>query len=142
MKKEKIVLAFIAATIGLLVAGILFYIYESTKTVSTSRLKTVTSSPQNEKPLAANIFLTLDKPTDESVTNTKVVEISGKTKSDATVVAITSVDEKIIAPAADGTFSTTINIDDGENIIEITAIAKNGQEEKIIRTVTFSTEQF
>ncbi len=142
MKKEKIVLAFVAAVIGLLVAGILFYIYESTRTVSTSKLQTNTSSNAEQTLPSNNIFLNLSKPTDESISDTKVVEIMGKTKSDATVVVLTSLDEKIVAPAADGTFSTTINIDDGENVIEITAIAKNGQEQKVIRTVTFSTEKF
>ncbi len=140
MKKEKIVLAFIAALIGLLVAGILFYIYESTKTVSPSNIHSTVPAPQ-EKP-ASKVFITLSKPIDESVTDSKVIEVAGKTKPDATVVILTSVDEKVIAPSAEGNFTTTINIDDGQNLIEITAISKNGDHQKIIKTVTFSTEKF
>ncbi len=141
MKKEKIVLAFIAALIGLLVAGIIFYIYESTRTVSPSNIHSVIPITPQEKP-SSKIFITISKPTDESVTDSKVVEVAGKTKPDATVIILTSVDEKVIAPSAEGNFTTTINIDDGQNLIEITAISKTGQQQKIIKTVTFSTEKF
>ncbi|MBI2195561.1 MAG: hypothetical protein HYU48_00770 [Candidatus Levybacteria bacterium] len=141
MKKERIVLAFIAGLIGLLVAGIIFYIYESTKTFSTkpSNNPVVT---QQEKSAPLSIFLTVSKPVDESVVEKKVVEVSGKTKPDATIVILTSLDEEVVAPTADGDFSTTVNIDNGQNLIEITAIAKDGAQQKIIRTVTFSTEKF
>ncbi len=141
MKKEKIVLAFIAALIGLLVAGILFYIYESTKTVSSSKPQVVSTTQQGQV-APVKIFLNISKPTDESVVDTKVVEITGKTKPDATIIILTSLDEKVVAPSADGNFSTTINIDDGQNLIEVTSIAKTGEEIKVIKTVTFSTEKF
>lgn len=141
MKTERVVLSFIAALIGLLVAGVIFYIYQSTKTVSAPKNQNETAI-QQQKPAQQNIFLTLSKPTDESVVGSKVVEVTGKTKPDATVIILTSLDEKVVSPSSDGNFSTTVNIDDGENIIEITAIAKTGEEQKITRTVTFSTEQF
>lgn len=141
MKKEKIVLAFIAAIIGLLVAGILFYIYESTKTVSLSKPQIANTTPKDLSS-PSKIFLTISKPTDESVIETKVVQVSGKTKSDATVIVLTSLDEKVIAPSTDGNFATTVNIDNGQNLMEITAIAKTGEQIKVTRTVTFSTEKF
>ncbi len=141
MKKEKVVLAFIAAIIGLLVAGILFYIYQSTKTISPSTPPNNIVTQQKD-PSSLNIFLNISKPTDEDVVETKVVEVTGKTKPDATVIVLTPVDEEVVAPSADGNFSTTVNIEDGQNIIEITAIAKNGEQIKIIKTVTFSTEKF
>ena len=52
------------------------------------------------------------------------------------------VDEDVVKPAGTGDFSTTINIDSGENNIEITAISPNGEETRITKTVTFSTEEF
>lgn len=140
MKKETIVLAFIGIVVGLLVAGTVFYIYESTRKVSTASPQT---NPQvTEQKTTNNSFLTVSKPTDESISSTKVVEIIGKTKPDATIVILTSVDYKVISPSSDGSFSTTINIDDDQNIIEITAVAKNGMQQKITKTVTFSKEDF
>jgi len=141
MKTERIVLAFIAALIGLLVAGILFFIYESTKNISTSPDENNTISTKQAEP-SSNTFLTVSKPIDESVVVSKVVEVSGKTNPDATIVILTPLDQKVVAPTSSGNFSTTVNIDSDQNIIEITAILKNGQQQKILRTVTFSTEKF
>ncbi len=140
MKKEKIVLAFIAAIIGLLVAGIIFYIYESTKIVTPPKLTTIATVQEKTNP--SKVSLTLSKPTDESVVESKVIQVSGKTKPDATIIILTSLDEKVIAPSSDGNFSATINIGDGQNLIEITAIARTGEQIKITKTVTFSTEKF
>lgn len=141
MKKERVVLAFIAAIIGLLVAGIAFYIYQSSKTIHISN-PTATPSVQTPTEKDQNIFLNLTNPSDESVISNKVVQVSGNTKPGATVVVLTELDQKIVTPSVKGDFSTTINIDSGENIIEVTAIAPNGEEKTINRTVTFSTEQF
>lgn len=141
MKKEKVVLAFIAALIGLLVAGIAFYLYQSTKVVSPSKLKTSQVASPTPTPTSEN-FLTANQPKDEDVVNKKVVIVSGKTSPDATVVMLTSLDQQVVNPSTDGDFSTTVNIDDGENVIEITAALPNGQQSTVKRTVTFSTEEF
>ncbi len=141
MKKERIVLAFIAALIGLLVAGVIFFIYESTKSISAPQTKNNPITTKKENP-NANIFLTISKPIDESVVGSRVVEITGKTKPDATIIILTPLDQKIVAPTSSGNFSTTVNIDSDQNIIEITAILRNGEQQKVLRTVTFSTEKF
>ena len=141
MKKEKVVLAFIAALIGLLVAGIAFYIYQSSKTIHIPN-PTATPSIKNPTKKDQNVFLNLTSPQDESVIDNKIVQVSGNTKPDATIIVLTQLDQKVITPSSQGDFSTTVNIDSGENIIEITAIAPNGEEKIIKRTVTFSTENF
>lgn len=141
MKTERIVLAFIAALIGLLVAGVLFFIYESTKNIPITKTESNPVATKQAEP-KSNIFLTVSKPVDESVVGSKVVEVTGKTKPDATIVILTPLDQKIVTPTSSGNFSTTVNIDSDQNIIEITAILKNGQQQKILRTVTFSTEKF
>ncbi|MEX2013037.1 MAG: hypothetical protein WD967_01395 [Candidatus Levyibacteriota bacterium] len=141
MKTERIVLAFIAALIGLLVAGILFFVYESTRNVSTAPDANSPTSAKKAEP-SSSTFLTVSKPTDESVVGSKVVEVTGKTKPDATIIILTPLDQKVIAPTSSGNFATTVNIDSDQNVIEITAILKDGQQQKILRTVTFSTEKF
>jgi len=141
MKKEKIVLAFIAALIGLLVAGVAFYIYQSSRADNISKLKTI-PSVQNPTQKVEHVFLNLTNPQDEAVIDKKVVQVSGTTKPDATIIVLTQLDQKVVTPSTEGDFSTTVNIDDGQNIIEITAIAPNGEEKTIKRTITFSTEDF
>jgi len=141
MSKEKVVLSFIAVTVGILVTGVAFYLYQSTKTIPQSKIKTIkiVSPAPTSKP---SIYLTIKEPEDEKVVGKKVVTISGTTTKDATIVILSPVDEDVVKPAGTGDFSTTINIDSGENIIEITAISPNGEEIKVTRTVTFSTEEF
>lgn len=125
-----------------MVAGLAFYLYQATKTISPSNTKTVSPSSPSPTP-KSTIFLSLDRPKDEEVVDTKTITISGKTTSDATIVISTPSDDQVISPAAkNGDFSSTVTIGDGENLITVTAIAVNGEEVKILRTVTFSTESF
>src|SRR3989338_1476638 len=141
MGKEKALLSFIAVFIGLLVAGIAFYFYENTKTITPSVEKTISSTPPTPTP-KPSLFLTIGKPIDEEVVQKRIVTISGKTTSHATIIILAENSESIISPTTTGDFSTTINIENGQNVIEITAIAPNGEKTKVLKTVTFSTEEF
>lgn len=141
MKTEKIILSFIAVAIGILVSGIGFYFYQSTKTISPSKTKTISiSKPSPTTP--PSIFLAVDNPKDEDVIDKKIINISGKTTADAVIVISTEANDQVIPPASNGNFSATATIGDGQNQIEITAIVPNGEEAKIIRTITYSTESF
>ena len=141
MSKEKIVLSFIAVVVGILVTGVAFYLYQATKAVPSSKIKTIKISSPSPTP-KPSIFLIIQGPEDEKVVNKKVVTVSGTTARDATIVVLSPVDEEVVKPAGTGDFSTTINIGSGQNNIEITAISPNGEEARITKTVTFSTEEF
>lgn len=141
MKTEKIVISFIAILIGILFASVAFYLYQSTKTIPPSETKitrNLTPTPKSE----TSVFLAIDSPKDEEVIGKKTINIVGKTIPGAVVIISTKSTDEAIKPASNGNFSTTAVIDDGVNKIEITAIAPNGEEKRIIRTVTFSTENF
>ena len=142
MGKEKALLSFIAVLVGILVGGSAFYFYENSKAIPLPKeLKTISAvSPSpTSKP---SIFLTISKPSDEEVVQKKIITISGRTTNIATIIILTGSTEEIISPTSNGDFSTTINIENGQNIIEITAIGPNREMVKAIRTVTFSTEEF
>lgn len=141
MKTEKVVLSFIAITVGVLVAGVVFYLYQATKTISPSKIKTVSIQTPTPLPKPA-IFLTVDSPKDEEVFDKRTIVISGKTAPASTIIISTQTDDQVITPAQNGNFSTSVVIEDGQNIIEITAVLPSGEETKIIRAVTFSTETF
>lgn len=141
MKIEKIILAVAAIFLGLLFAGGIFYFFQSTKTVAKPNAKTtpiVSSSPTP----APSVFLVVDKPNDEEVIDSKVLIVSGRTNSNATVTVITDSSQEVITPSTNGDFSTTANIDNGQNIIEIIAIAPNGESVTAKKTVTYSQEEF
>lgn len=141
MKKEQLILSFVATLFGLLVAGIAFYLFQTTKIVPNTSTNTIsTASPTPTLP--PSISLTLNQPKDEDVVNNKVLIVSGKTQSNAVIVVITDSDEDVITPSAKGDFSTTVNLDDGQNILEVISIAPNGESVTSKRTITYSQEEF
>lgn len=141
MKKEKLILSFVAVLFGLLVAGIAFYLFQSTKTIpdTATKIAPLASPTPTNTP---SISLTLDRPKDEEVVNSKVLIVSGKTASNAVVIVVTDSSDEIITPSAKGDFSTTVNLDNGQNVLEVTAIAPNGESVTIKKTVTYSLEEF
>lgn len=141
MKTEKILFSFIAVLIGILITGVIFYFYQSTKNLSTSQQKTVSIIKPSPTP-KATIFLNIDHPKDEDVTDKKTVVVSGKTIPEAVLLISTESTDSVVTPSSNGSFTTTITIGDDQNKLEITAIAPNGEEVKITRTITFSTENF
>ncbi len=141
MKQERVILSFIMVLIGLLVAGALFYFYQSTKSVSPSTtgiINRITPTP-TPKP---KIYLSLNQPADEAVVGNKTLVISGKTNPDATLIIITTSDQQVIQPSSQGDFSTTLTLNDGQNLIEIHSILPGGETIVTRRTITYSTEDF
>lgn len=141
MKQERVILSFIAVLIGLLAAGILFYFYQSTKVINNSN-SSVILSPTPATNTKSNIFISINQPSDEAVVENKTLQISGKTIPDATIVIITDANQLVLEPTKDGNFSTTITLDNGQNLITIQAIAKNGETVNVKKTITYSTEDF
>ena len=79
MKQERVVLSFIMVLIGLLVAGVAFYFYQTTKVIpDKSNTSNVISPTPTLKP---TIFLSLSQPGNESVVASKTLKISGKKKN-------------------------------------------------------------
>lgn len=141
MKKERVLLSFIATLIGILVTAVVFYLYQSTKVVPPSKIKTISVSAPTPTP-KPSIFLNILKPADESIVGKKVITVSGTTTPDATIIILTPIDQEIALPTSKGDFSTTVDIDDDQNIVEIISVRPNGEELIIQKTVTFSTEEF
>jgi len=141
MKTEKLILSFIATLFGLLVAGVTFYLFQATKTITPSNTKTISFASPSPTPLPS-IFLTVDRPKDEEVVTSKILIVSGRSTGNAVVIVMTDSFEDVITPSANGDFSTSVSINDGQNIVEITAIAPNGESTTIKKTVTYSQEEF
>ncbi|HLD01944.1 MAG TPA: hypothetical protein VJC10_03630 [Patescibacteria group bacterium] len=142
MKAERLILSFIAILIGLLVAGVAFYFYQSTKKLKNADTKTITIKINPSPTPDTSLFLTIDSPKDEAVFSRKTITISGKTKPDATILISTELSDEVVKPARNGNFSTTLSIGDEASIIEITAFFANGEQKTIRRTVSFTTEEF
>lgn len=144
MKAEKVILSFVAVLIGLIAAGIAFYLYQATRTVPTSQTKPVeiTSSPTKAPTTDKDHILQVDNPKDEGVFNKRQVTVSGKTAAGTTLVVSTEDGDDVVKPASNGDFTLNITIPTGTSVIQINAIFPDGTEKKEVRTVTFSTENF
>jgi hypothetical protein len=141
MKQERVILSFVAVLIGLLAAGLAFYFYQSTKTVSNPNQITLTAPSPTPTP-RPTVYITISNPNDETIVSSKTLTINGKTNPNATIIIYTSGDQQVIQPSTQGDFSTSIAIDDGENLIKITSILPGGEITSVQRTVTYSTENF
>jgi hypothetical protein len=141
MKQERVILSFVAVLIGLLAAGVAFYFYQSTKTVSTPNQITLNAPSPSPTP-RPNVYISLTNPDDETIVSSKTLTVSGKTNPGATIIIYTTNDQQVIQPSTQGDFSTTLTLDSGENLLKITSILPSGDTTNLQRTVTFSTENF
>lgn len=141
MKQERVILSFIMVIIGLLVAGVAFYIYQGTKTIKAPGTTVLTATP-TPTPVTNSTYLNITSPTDESLTDKKTITVSGKTTPNATIVITTNSDQEIVEPSGQGDFSTTMTLASGANLIRITVFGSDGQTTFAQRTVTYSTEDF
>ena len=141
MKKEKVVLSFIGIAIGLIFAGVAFYFYQSTKAINTNPDTKKTANSPTPTP-QSSLFLVINEPADEQVVENKVVTMSGQTTPDSRVLIITKSGQLVLKPTSIGAFSTTLTLEDGENLIRIIAYGAGGETTMTQRVITFSTEDF
>lgn len=140
MSKEKVILSLTALSVGLLFAALGFYFYQGAR-FSQQGSDGITIKPAAPTP-KPNVYLTVDEPKDENVYDKKIIQVSGKATPSALIVILTEEDEQVLTPTELGDFTTTITLQNGENFIQITAIAENGESLTVDRTVTYSTENF
>lgn len=141
MKTEKVVLSFIAALLGLLVAASAFYFFQITKKTPAPQTKIVSNITPTPS-LVPSIYLDLKQPKDEEVVDDKTITVSGKTGGNAVIVILINGIENVTTPSLSGNFSTPLTLANGQNIIEVISVAKDGESKSILRTVTYSGEDF
>jgi hypothetical protein len=141
MKQERVILSFVAVLIGLLAAGIAFYFYQSTRTVSSSNQITINAPTPTPTP-RPTVYIALNAPGDEIVVDNKTLVVNGKTNPNATMIIYTDSGQEIIQPSTQGDFSVTLTLGNGQNLIKIMSILPGGETTTLQRTVTYSTESF
>ncbi len=140
MRIEKIILALVGVVAGLFVAGIAFYIYQTTRTISPTTIKTITL--ESPTPTASPVPLAITSPVDGSVSTSRIVTLNGKTDSQATIVVTSDTTNTVVVPSASGDFSLSLTVAPGANRIIVTAIMPNGQDVQQTLTVSVETNDF
>lgn len=141
MKIKKLFTSIFILLIGLGFALGGFFLYQQSKVIKPSKIKKIVLESASPAP-SSSIFISISQPNDEEVSSTRSLKISGKTIPNAKIVVLTPTTQEAGVAASDGSFTTDINLDLGENIIEISAVAPNGETAKIKRTVIYTTEDF
>lgn len=112
-----------------------------TSTINNSAsVKPDTAKPEEKtsvstKQPAEAINLDISSPTDKSVTKTAKIQVKGKTSPKAEV----TVNDQDLKADSGGNFSTSLNLDEGENFIVVTAASENGSFAEKELTVTYET---
>ena len=141
MRQEKVILSFIMVLIGLLVAGVAFYFYQSEKHIKPN-LQAVVSPAPSSISNKSNLILEVTNPKNEEVVSDKKLSVLGKTDPNATVFIITKSDQQVIKSSSTGNFNSTVTLDKDQNLITVISVLSNGDYKQIQSTVTYSTSSF
>lgn len=141
MKKESVIVGIFGLSLGLLVAWAIWNFKGSVPqpenlTLSPSPVAQVTSptSPPIES------LLTLDSPQDDTLASESSILVRGKTKPGSTVVISTNLDDYVLTVPQNGNFSQEVNLEEGENILTVTAYGPDQKEETVEKTVVYTKE--
>ncbi|OGH12361.1 MAG: hypothetical protein A2857_01345 [Candidatus Levybacteria bacterium RIFCSPHIGHO2_01_FULL_36_15] len=142
--KEKILIIFIALALGLALATLGFYIFQSTKkgVLENSKKTDNINKTAENKDKTNGIILSIDSPTNESLVNERTIEVKGKTNPLNTIIVSSNLEDAMGSADSNGNFSINIGIDAGLNNIIVRSFSSTGDETKDERTVTFSQEDF
>lgn len=91
-------------------------------------------SPSETPPATpAGISLTVTEPQDNTITDADKIEVKGHTNPEAVV----SINEVMTTADANGSFTATVNLAEGPNVIEVVASDEEGDQAEASLIVTF-----
>lgn len=94
----------------------------------------VTTSPKS-------LTFNLDQPDQDSLSYSGSIIVSGKTSPSKEVLILTDTNDLVIKSRPDGSFSTVLNLNEGENRITAVVFDVSGDSRSSERTVYFSKEK-
>ncbi len=137
---ETIMAGAIGVVIGVLSASVFWSLRSNTISLSKTETpisKAVQKTEENIK--KTPVFLTIDKPVNQSIISENTVLVSGKTnKGNVIIVSIGDTDETIFSE--NGEFKKEITLKEGINFINVSAIDMNGPSTKQNIQVVYETE--
>lgn len=95
--------------------------------------------PVTTKPLS--LALEVDQPEDNSLVFQSSIVISGTTSANSTVLISNDMQDVVVTPKFNGSYSTVINLKEGVNQISVYAFDKTGDQRSKSLTVFYSKEK-
>lgn len=132
---------FLYSQIFILISGLtllfgLYYILNIQYKISS---KPFEAGPVTNKP--KSFTLDLEQPANDSLVFQSSILVSGKTSPNMDILLTTKSFDKTIQSKKDGTFSYTLDLDEGVNDIKIVAFDKDGDARSTQRVVYYSKEK-
>lgn len=135
-QKHFIISHILILIVGLIFLGGLYFILNIQYKTSSNPFS---NGPVTSKP--KSFTLTLDQPADETLTFQGSILLSGKTSPHLQVLISTDTDDQVIESKLDGSFSVTLNLDEGVNTIKVVAFDQIGDTRETERLVYYSKEK-
>ena len=143
MKRDIILAIIVGFIIGVIVALILTnlpkIVKEGIKLQSSKPIATPTVI--QVKNTTSSLELTLDLPKDESISDTKSIEVSGQTKASMTVFIESEIDQMTVESNDAGGFAAKINLSEGVNTIFLTVYDEAGNSNTKNLNIFYTTEK-
>lgn len=139
MNKEKAITIFIGLLLGAIIAGGYFY---WTKFRTIDIIPNRIEEPQEnnnsneEQTLSTDSPILITLPQDNISVTADTITIGGITKASSQVVIFANAEEKVITSDSEGKFETTLELEDGENVVTATLVDSDGKLYTDTRTVT------
>lgn len=144
--KERIIIVFVAVVVGLVLTTVGYLIYQTLQNPTQNKPSDATDQTINQPTLSPtpdmSFYVTITEPKNEAITNKRTITVSGNTNPGNTVIISSNQDDVVAEPKEDGSFSTTITINAGSNIIVARAMNGNGDIVEQSSVVTFVAEDF
>lgn len=132
--------AFVISHLTLLILALLFFgglyyiLYPDKFQAAVNQYNPVTKEP-------VSLFLEITSPEDDILTYDGSAVISGRTGPDVTVIISGDDNDTGLQAGNDGQFSKVFPLNEGPNIIEISAIDAQGNSKTVTKSVYYSKEK-
>ena len=143
MDKEKFITIAIGLIVGVATAVGYFAVTKIVPQLGKKNpVEIITPKPQTTplpqpSPATTNATkLSLDLPVDNSATKDSTSTVSGQTSSNATLIIFSNAEQKIATAEANGKFNESLRLEEGLNVISVTAIGEKNNPGIIFRNVT------
>ncbi len=102
---------------------------------------TVTPTAIEDKNVTSSLDLTLNSPKDDSISDTKSIEVSGSTKPHTPVLIESEIDQIMVESGDSGIFTSKINLSEGVNTIYFTIYDEAGNSNTKNLNIFYTTEK-
>lgn len=141
MRKESIIVGIFGLSLGLLVAWAIWNFKSAAPQVEELAISPAPTTAVSPAPTSPLVVLTLANPPEDFVATESSILLSGKAKPDSIIVIATNLDDYILTAGQDGNFSQEIGLEEGENLLTVTAYGPDQEEEAVERSVIYTKEQ-